>query len=72
MLAVTMADRADWERVTRQQRLLAVAADAELRRRQPDLSRWSPLGRNREEARSFSRQGPRSSRRGRYWNASPT
>ena len=30
-----MADRADWEHATRQQRHLAVAADAELRRRHP-------------------------------------
>ena len=30
-----MADRADWEQATRQQRHLAVAADAELRRRHP-------------------------------------
>ena len=31
-----MADRTDWEQATRQQRQLAVAADAELRRRHPD------------------------------------
>jgi len=31
----TMADRADWEAATRAQRHLAVAADAELRRRHP-------------------------------------
>jgi hypothetical protein len=30
-----MADRQDWEQATRQQRQLAVAADAELRRRHP-------------------------------------
>jgi hypothetical protein len=30
-----MADRADWDRATRAQRQLAVAADAELRRRHP-------------------------------------
>jgi hypothetical protein len=41
-LAVTMADRAAWERATRQQRQLAVAADAELRRRHPD-QRWPAL-----------------------------
>jgi len=41
-LAVTMADRADWERATRQQRQLAVAADAELRRRHP-AQPWPPL-----------------------------
>jgi hypothetical protein len=37
-----MADRADWEHVTRQQRHLAVAADAELRRRHPG-QHFSPL-----------------------------
>jgi hypothetical protein len=37
-----MADRADWERATRRQRQLAVAADAELRRRHPD-QRWAAL-----------------------------
>ena len=42
VLATTMADRADWEQATRQQRQLAVAADAELRRRQPD-QRFAPL-----------------------------
>jgi hypothetical protein len=31
----TMADRADWETATRAQRQLAIAADAELRRRHP-------------------------------------
>jgi hypothetical protein len=30
-----MADRAEWDKATRQQRHLAVAADAELRRRHP-------------------------------------
>ncbi len=34
--AATMADRDDWDKATRQQRHLAVAADAELRRRHPD------------------------------------
>jgi hypothetical protein len=41
-LAATMEDRTDWERTTRQQRQLAVAADAELRRRHPDQP-WPPL-----------------------------
>jgi hypothetical protein len=41
-LAVTMADRTEWERTTRHQRQLAVSADAELRRRHPD-QRWPPL-----------------------------
>jgi hypothetical protein len=36
VFAVTMADRADWDKATVQQRHLAVAADAELRRRHPD------------------------------------
>jgi hypothetical protein len=35
VFAATMADRADWDKATRQQRHLAVAADAELRRRHP-------------------------------------
>jgi hypothetical protein len=37
-----MADRADWEKATAQQRHLAVAADAELRRRHRD-QRFAPL-----------------------------
>jgi hypothetical protein len=37
-----MANRADWEQATRQQRQLAVATDAELRRRHPD-QRFAPL-----------------------------
>jgi hypothetical protein len=40
--AVNMADRDDWERATRQQRQVAVAADAELRRRHPEQP-WPPL-----------------------------
>jgi hypothetical protein len=36
VFAATMADRADWDAATRAQRQLAVAADAELRRRHPD------------------------------------
>ena len=36
IFAATMADRADWEAATRAQRQLAVAADAELRRRHPN------------------------------------
>jgi hypothetical protein len=35
VFATTMADRADWDAATRAQRQLAVAADAELRRRHP-------------------------------------
>jgi hypothetical protein len=41
-LAATMEDRADWERATRHQRQLAVAADAELRHRHPGQP-WPPL-----------------------------
>jgi hypothetical protein len=41
-LAVAMEDRADWEHATRQQRQLAIAADAELRRRHP-AQPWPPL-----------------------------
>jgi conjugative relaxase-like TrwC/TraI family protein len=36
VFAAVMADWADWDAATRQQRHLAVAADAELRRRHPD------------------------------------
>ena len=42
VFATVMADRADWEQATRQQRQLAVAADAELRRRHPE-QRFAPL-----------------------------
>ena len=42
VFAANMADRADWEQATRQQRQLAVAADAELRRRHPGQP-WPPL-----------------------------
>src|SRR6202042_142206 len=42
VLPATRADRVDWERATRQQRQLAVAADAELRRRHPGQP-WPPL-----------------------------
>ena len=42
VFATTMADRTDWEQATRQQRHLAVAADAELRRRHPD-QQFAPL-----------------------------
>ena len=40
--ATAMTDRDDWEHATRHQRRLAVAADAELRRRHPDQP-WHPL-----------------------------
>jgi hypothetical protein len=42
VFAAIMADRADWDNATRAQRHLAVAADAELRRRHPD-QHFSPL-----------------------------
>jgi hypothetical protein len=42
VFAQTMADRQDWEHVTAHSRRLAIAADAELRRRHPDL-RIKPL-----------------------------
>jgi hypothetical protein len=42
VFAVTMADRADWDAASRAQRQLAVAADAELRRRHPE-QRFTPL-----------------------------
>ena len=42
VFAAAMADRADWEAATRVQRHLAVAADAELRRRHPE-QRFTPL-----------------------------
>jgi hypothetical protein len=42
VFAATMADRADWDAATRAQRRLAVAADAELRRRHPG-QRYLPL-----------------------------
>jgi hypothetical protein len=42
VFAAVMADRTEWDRATRQQRHLAVAADAELRRRHPSQP-FSPL-----------------------------
>ena len=42
VFAATMADRADWENATVQQRHLAIAADAELRRRHP-AQHYPPL-----------------------------
>jgi hypothetical protein len=42
VFATVMADRADWDKATRAQRQLAVAADAELRRRYPGQY-FSPL-----------------------------
>ena len=54
VFAQTMADRADWETATRAQRQLAVAADAELRRRHPGQY-FSPL-RSAEPAPATSAQ----------------
>jgi conjugative relaxase-like TrwC/TraI family protein len=42
VFAAAMADRADWDAATRAQRHLAVAADAELRRRHPEQN-YPPL-----------------------------
>jgi hypothetical protein len=42
IFAAVMDDRAEWDKATAQQRHLAVAADAELRRRHPD-QRFEPL-----------------------------
>jgi conjugative relaxase-like TrwC/TraI family protein len=42
VFAAVMADHADWDAATRAQRHLAVAADAELRRRHPE-QRFTPL-----------------------------
>jgi conjugative relaxase-like TrwC/TraI family protein len=42
VFTTVMDDRAEWDRATAQQRRLAVAADAELRRRHPD-QRFEPL-----------------------------
>ena len=54
VFAQTMADRADWETATRAQRQLAVAADAELRRRHPG-QHFAPL-RSAEPAAATSAQ----------------
>ena len=57
IFAQTMADRAEWEHATEHTRHLAVAADAELRRRHPDqqiepaaLRRTRPGQRHRARA----------------------
>jgi hypothetical protein len=42
IFSAVMDDRAEWDKATAQQRHLAVAADAELRRRHPD-QRFEPL-----------------------------
>ena len=57
-LATAMDDRIDWERATRQQRQLAVAADAELRRRHPPSPgpRSAPPNPNSKAARQQKTQ----------------
>ena len=59
VFATVMADRADWEAATRAQRHLAVAADAELRRRHP-AQHYPPL-RSAEPEPSTESQRPNSS-----------
>jgi hypothetical protein len=54
VFSAVMADRADWDQATRAQRYLAVAADAELRRRHPGQY-FSPL-RSAEPAPATSAQ----------------
>jgi hypothetical protein len=56
-LAQTMNDRTEWERVTRHQRQLAVAADAELRRRHPS-QQWSLLRSAEPELETVERPAP--------------
>ena len=60
VFAVVMADRHQWEKATRQQRQLAVAADAELRRRHPRPAvPAAALGRTRaRHARTTRRAHP--------------
>jgi hypothetical protein len=50
VFAAVMADRADWDRVTRRQWQLAVAAGAELRRRHPGRSHPPPRSADPEPA----------------------
>jgi hypothetical protein len=54
VFAAVMADRTEWEAATRQQRQLAVASDAELRRRHPGQY-YAPL-RSAEPAPATSTQ----------------
>ena len=76
VFATIMADRADWDAATRAQRHLAVAADAELRRRHPD-QHFPPLRsrRTRTRHRKPARRAhprPRGSRRARWASGSRT
>ena len=57
IFAQTMADRLEWEHATSHSRRLAIAADAELRRRRPDL-RIQPLH-SAEPARASDINGER-------------
>ena len=69
VFAVTMADRADWDAATRDQRHLAVAADAELRCRHPEqpFPRCAPPNPNRPPRPSApSSVPPRASRPARW------
>jgi hypothetical protein len=50
VFAATMADRAEWESATRQQRQLAVSTDADLRRRHP-RQYFAPIAVGRTRAR---------------------
>jgi hypothetical protein len=56
VFAQTMADRADWDAATRAQRQLAVAADAELRRRHPGQY-FSPLRSAEPEPATSAQRG---------------
>jgi len=60
-LAQTMNDRTEWEQATRHQRQLAVAADAELRRRHPG-QHWSPLRSAEPEIEAVEDAAPASPR----------
>ena len=75
VFAQTMADRADWDAATRAQRQLAVAADAELRRRHPGQY-FSPLRSAEPEPATApsatNSPSPRTSRPARSTSGSPT
>ena len=60
-LAQTMNDRTEWQQATRHQRRLAVAADAELRRRHPG-QHWSPLRSAEPEIETVEDAAPTSPR----------
>ena len=57
VFAATMADRAEWDAATRAQRHLAIAADAELRRRHPGAAvHPAPFGRTAARHRRRARR----------------